>query len=209
MSGQFNEPQRSRILAGVSYIDKLLIDVDQILTAFSSTGFPKYRNPLTPAQVRVLRDYAHRLRQQTVHVLNALDINLPGPKLDCTHSIRVTLQFIQVAIEELAPERLRGYGDVPENLSELLAGGLQEMKGIARQMDSYLVQPVGGDFGARLARLSDAGGLAKLLTVLTRLIEKHGFIEFRARFQHSSIKLPPPHTTSHFLGASAPGSLHY
>jgi hypothetical protein len=38
----------------------------------------------------------------------------------------VTLQFIEVAIEELAPERLRGYGEVPRNLFQLLAAGLRD-----------------------------------------------------------------------------------
>jgi GTP-binding protein EngB required for normal cell division len=205
MPDKFNEPQRSRILAGVSYIDKLLIDVDQILTASSSPAFPKYRNPLTPAQVRVVRDYANRLRQQIVDVLNDLDISLPEAKLDCTHSTRVTLQFIEVAIEELAPERLGGYGDVPEHLRQLLAGGLQEMKGIVRQMDSYLVQPAGADFGARLAMLPDISGLASLLKATGRLVDKYGFVEFRATLSALVEKITTPAYEIAFFGRVSAG----
>ncbi len=205
MPEKFNEPQRSRILAGVSYIDKLLIDVDQILTASSSSDFPKYKNPLSPAQVRIVRDYANRLRQQIIRVLNDIDISLPGPKLDCTHSIRVTLQFIEVAIEELAPERLRGYGELPENLIQLLAGGLQEMKGIVRQMDSYLIQPADADISARLARLSDAGDIANLLGVLTRLVQKYGFVEFRAPLSALIEKIATPTYEIAFFGRVSAG----
>ena len=205
MPDKFNEPQRSRILAGVSYIDKLLIDADQILTASASPGFPKYTNPPTPAQIRVLRDYANRLRQHIVHVLSDLDVSLPGPKLDCTHAIRVTLQFIEVAIEELAPERLRGYGDVPSKLFQLLAGGLQEMKGIVRQMDSYLIQPADAGFSIRLARLSAAGNLADLLAALVRLVDRYGFVEFRATLSGLVEKIATPAYEIAFFGRVSAG----
>lgn len=204
-TSKLNEPQQSRILAGVSYIDKLLIDVDQILTASSSPGFPKYNNPLTPAQIRVVRDYASRLRRHIIGVLNDLDVNLPGPKLDCTHSIRVTLQFIEVALEELAPERLRGYGEVPKEFFQQLAGGLQEMKGIVRQMDSYLIQPLDAELSARLARLSNTGDLADLLAVLARLVEKYRFVEFRALLSALVEKISTPAYEIAFFGRVSAG----
>jgi len=119
---RFSEPQQSRILASVSYMDKLLTDVEEILTAASSHAFPKYKNPLTPAQIRTAKDCIKRLRQQITHVLKDLEIALPEAKFDSTHAIRVTLQFIEVAIEEISPERLVGYGRVPENFAYLLAG---------------------------------------------------------------------------------------
>lgn len=155
MPDQFNEPQRSRILAAASYMDKLLVDIDEILAASTSSAFPKYKNPLSPVQVRTMRDYTKRLRQQITRVLKSLEISLPEAKFDATHSVRVTLQFIEVAIEGLSPDRLAGYGEVPESLVNSLIGGLQEMKGIVRQMDSYLILGSEADLHARLTRLSD------------------------------------------------------
>ena len=176
----FNDPQKSRILASVSYMDKLLIDVDEILTSSSSESFPKYKNPLTPVQVRVARDYIKRLRQQIKQVLRGLEISLPEAKFDSTHSIRVTLQFIEAAIEEIAPERLVSYGKVPGSRVNLLAGGLQEMKGIVRQLDSYLIQRSDKNLSDRLARLSATGKLSELFATLAAIIDRHGFVEFRA-----------------------------
>src|SRR5579885_1474044 len=97
MSGreQFNEAQQRRLLASASYVDKLLTEIEQILSASDSGGFPKYRNPLTPAQIRVARDYIKRIRQQLVRVLADLGIDLPPPRFDSTHSIRVTLQCVR------------------------------------------------------------------------------------------------------------------
>lgn len=91
----------------------------------------------------------------------------------------MALQFIEVAIEELSPERLTGYGEVPDALMGPLARGLQEMKGIVRQMDSYLIQRPDADLSARVARLFQTGALTELLTVLSSVIDRHGFVEFR------------------------------
>jgi GTP-binding protein EngB required for normal cell division len=204
-SQHFNEPQRSRILASVSYIDKLLIDVEEILSAATSHAFPKYKNPLTPAQIRVAKDYISRLRQHILHVLKDLDIQLPPPKFDSTHSIRVTLQFIEVAIEEMAPERLVGYGEVPRNLTQRLAGGLQEMKGIVRQMDSYLIQRPEADLSLRVGKLPDNSTLTDLLSLLTKIIDHYGLVEFRSPLARILDKLETPTYEIAFFGRVSAG----
>jgi len=203
--GQFNEAQTSRILAGVSYMDKLLIDVDQIMAASDSQALPKYMNPLTPGQVRTIRDYIKRLRSQMVHVLHDVRISLPPPRFDSTHCIRVFLQFIEVSIESLAPERLAGYGEPPERLLPLLTGGLQEMKGIVRQMDAYLVQQPEADLSARLSRISETASPAGLLKEISAVIDRHGFVEFRAPLSRLAEKIENPVYEIAFFGRVSAG----
>jgi GTP-binding protein EngB required for normal cell division len=205
MPDRFNEPQRSRILAGVSYMDKLLVDIDEILATSDSNAFPKYKNPLSPVQVRTVRDYIKRLRQQITQVLKTLEITLPEAKFDSTHSARVTLQFIEVAIEGLSPGRLAGYGEVPENFLASLVGGLQEMKGIVRQMDSYLILRSEADLNARLTRLSDKGALTELLRDLAAIIDRHGFVEFRAPLSRLVDKVETPAYEIAFFGRVSSG----
>jgi GTP-binding protein EngB required for normal cell division len=160
---------------------------------------------LTHTQIRVVRDYINRLRHQITRVLNDFEIALPGPKFDSTHAIRVTLQFIEIAVEELAPERLTGYGKVPDSLCHLLAGGLQEMKGIVRQMDSYLIQPLDADVGLRSSRLSGAGELGELLSVLAGIIDRYGFVEFRASLSRLIEKIETPAYEIAFFGRVSAG----
>jgi GTP-binding protein EngB required for normal cell division len=205
MTEQFNESQRSRILAGVSYMDRLLADIEEILAASSAHVFLKYRNPLSPVQVRTLRDYSRRVRQQITQVLKSLEIPLPGAKFDSTHSVRVTLQFIEVAIEGLSPGRLAGYGEVPEAFANSLVGGLQEMKGIVRQMDSYLIQRSEADLNIRLTRLSDKGALAELLAELVAIIDRHGFVELRAPLSRLVEKIEMPSYEIAFFGRVSSG----
>ncbi len=204
-SEEFNEPQKRRLLSSASYIDKLLIDIEQILSASTSGGFPKYKNPLAPVQIKVLRDYIRRLRQQILHVLNELSVPVPEARFDSTFSIQVTLQFVEVALEEIAPERLTGYGSVPESLVKPLRGGIQEMKGIVRQIASYLSQRVEADLSSRLFRLSEAEADGGLLRELGSIIDRHGFIEFRALLSQLVEKIETPAYEIAFFGRVSAG----
>lgn len=202
---RFNEPQRRRLLSTASYIDKLLLDIEQILSASTSGGFPKYKNPLAPVQVRVVRDYIKRLRQQIVRVLADLDIPLPEPTFDSTWSIRVTLQFIEVALEEIAPHRLVGYGSVPESLVRPLAGGIQEMKGIVRQLDSYLSQRVEADLSNRLHQLGEKDADTVLLKRLGDILERYSLVEFRAPLAQLVERIESPSYEIAFFGRVSTG----
>jgi len=201
----FNEPQKSRLLASTSYTDRPLIDIEQILSASSSPGLPKYKNPLSPAQIRVVRDYIKRIRQQLVSVLTGLDVALPEPCFDSTHSIRVTLQFIEVALEEIAPEKLTGYGSVPQSLIAPLAGGIQEVKGIVRQLDSYVSQTFGADLGHRIGQLPQTDGDTDLLKQLGTIVERHNLVEFRAPLAHIIEKMATPAYEIAFFGRVSAG----
>ncbi|HTU46877.1 MAG TPA: dynamin family protein [Bryobacteraceae bacterium] len=202
---RFNEPQKRRLVSSANYIDKLLVDIEQILSASTSGGFPKYKNPLAPVQVRVVRDYIKRLRQQIVHVLANLDIQLPEPRFDSSFSIQVTLQFIEVALEEIAPHRLVGYGSVPECLVNPLAGGIQEMKGIVRQMESYLSQRIEADLSSRLLQLQEADVGANFLKVLGDILERYGLVEFRASLSQLVEKIESPTYEIAFFGRVSTG----
>lgn len=204
-SEEFNEPQKRRLLSSASYVDKLLIDIEQILSASTSGGFPKYKNPLAPVQIKVLRDYIRRLRQQILHVLNELSVPLPEARFDSTFSIQVTLQFVEVALEEIAPERLTGYGSVPESLVKPLRGGIQEMKGIVRQISSYLSQRADADLSSRLLRLSKDEADGGLLRELGSMIDRHGLVEFRASLSQLVEKIETPTYEIAFFGRVSAG----
>jgi small GTP-binding protein len=204
-SEEFNEAQNRRLLSSANYIDKLLMDIEEILSASISGGFPKYKNPLAPVQIKVVRDYIRRLRQQILEVLKGLNVPLPEARFDATFSIQVTLQFVEVALEEIASERLTGYGSVPEPLVKPLRGGIQEMKGIVRQISSYLSLHPDADLSSRLLRLSEAETDGELLQALGTMIDRHGLIEFRASLSQLVEKIETPTYEIAFFGRVSAG----
>jgi len=178
---ELNSAQRLHLVNSAEYADKLLADVESVLVASKSKSpFRKYKNALSPAQVKVVGDYIARIRAQMVRVLDAQGIPLPEPKFESIHAIRVTLAFVTVAFEECTANRMRGYGDVPEPKIHELNGLVDEMVNAVEKLDSYLMQGLGQDFEARLARLERAGGAVDLVKTLERIINDYGFVEFRS-----------------------------
>ena len=124
-------------MSSAQHADKLLGEVEAILAAASSkSAFKKYKNSLSPVQVKVIQDYVARIRAQMVRVLEAQDIALPEPSFESVHSIRVTLAFVRIAFQECTPDRMRGYGEVPESKIRELNGLVDEMVSAVDKLDS-------------------------------------------------------------------------
>jgi GTP-binding protein EngB required for normal cell division len=180
-AAELNSSQKFHLVNSAQYADKLLGDVESVLFASrSKSAFKKYKNSLSPAQVKVVEDYVARIRAQMVRVLEAQGIPLPEPKFESIFSIRVSLTFIKIAFEECTPNRMRGYGDVPESKIPELNGLVDEMVNAVEKLDFYLAQGLGQDLEARLARLERAGDAVDLIKKLERIINAYGFVEFRS-----------------------------
>ncbi|HTT23168.1 MAG TPA: dynamin family protein [Candidatus Sulfotelmatobacter sp.] len=173
-----NAFHKRHLLTSFKYVDDLLADVEAILfhTA-SKSPFPKYRGSLTPVQMKVVQDYIARIRAQMIHVLKSRGISPPEPQFRVIHSIKVNLEFADIAFDECRPAALRGYGDVPPSLIPELNGLVQEMKSLVRKLSIYVSQDQ--DLQARLQRLDRTGDEIELLKILERIIKERGLVEFR------------------------------
>lgn len=175
-----NSSQRLHLLSSSQHADKLLADVESILTASKSkSAFRKYKNALSPAQAKVVEDYVSRIRTQMVRVLESQGIGLPEPSFESVHSIRVTLAFIRIAFQECTPDRMRGYGEIPKDKVRELNGLVDEMVAAVEKLDVYLAQGLGQDLEGRLERLAKTGVDVALLRTLERIVNEHGLVEFR------------------------------
>jgi GTP-binding protein EngB required for normal cell division len=176
-----NESHKRHLLAECQHADKLLSDIEAILTAAASkAAFPRYRSDLSPRQAKVIQDYIARIRAQMVHALKAFDLQPPEPSFEAVHSIRTILTFLDIAFTELRPKYLRGYGEVPESAEPELHGLAEELEAIVARLGAYLAGGLGQDLEARLERLSRTGDEIELLKILERIISEHGLVEFRA-----------------------------
>jgi GTP-binding protein EngB required for normal cell division len=176
-----NSSQALHLVSSAQYADKLLADIESVLFASQSKSpFLKYKNRLSPAQVKVVEDYLARIRAQMVRVLEGLGVPLPEPRFESVHAIRVTLTFVRIAFQECTPDRMRGYGPIPETKVRELNGLVDEMVSAADQLDSYVAQGLGQDLQGRLERLDQSGGDVTVVKSLERIINDYGFVEFRS-----------------------------
>jgi GTP-binding protein EngB required for normal cell division len=175
-----NSSQKAHLLTSCQYADQLLAEAETILAASSSKSpFNKYNVELSPVQTKVVQDYIGWIRTQMLRVLESQGISPPAPRFGARHTVRVNLEFADIAFDECRPEAMRGYGEVPEFLVTELNGLVSEMSGLVRKLSSYLAQDLGRDLQGRLQRLEQTGAEIELLKTVERVINAHGLVEFR------------------------------
>jgi GTP-binding protein EngB required for normal cell division len=180
-ANSLNSNHERRLSVTCRYIDKLLADMESILSVSSSRlAFPQYIPDLTSVQRRVVEDYIGRIRAQLIRVLDGQNIERPSADIPVGRSLHSTLTFVDIAVEELKPEYMRGYGEVPPQAAVELNGIAGELQGLVRQLDHYLMRGTGENLQQRLERLEQTGDEVPLLRKLETVITEHGLVEFRS-----------------------------
>ena len=138
-SGQLNEYQARRLRVTCQYIDKLLGDIESILNSSESkAAFPRYSAEFSAEQRRTIEEYVARLRERIVRVLDAQGISAQQAPIPALHAITVALDAIGIEIEELMPEHMRGYGDLPEPAAKELSGIVEQLHELTSEFEAYL-----------------------------------------------------------------------
>jgi GTP-binding protein EngB required for normal cell division len=175
-----NAAQRQHLLVTCKHIDKLLGDVESTLKAASSkTVFPSYSNDVTPIQRKTIEDYTARVRGQLLQVLAGQSLQPEKPRISAIHSIHVNLTFVDIAIAELAPHYMRGYGPVSDTGIADLNGIVAELQSAIKELTRYVLQPRAGNLQERVQKLASQGWDVNGLRSLAEIIERHGLTEFR------------------------------
>jgi len=176
-----NPSQRQHLLITCKHIDKLLGDVESTLnSAASKTVFPNYVNDVTPVQRKTIEDYIARVRGQLLQVLAGQSLAPEKPRVSTIHSIHVNLTFVDIAIAELAPHYMRGYGPISEEGAADLNGIVSELQSAIKELTRYVLQPNTGDLRQRIEKLAREGWDVETLRTLSEIADRHGLTEFRA-----------------------------
>ena len=179
-AGLLNEFQARRLRVTCQYIDKLLDEIEEILhVTASKAAFPRFSPDVAPAQGRTIEDYVSRLRAQLVRVLDGQGIPREKPSIPASRAIHVALGTIDIAVEELKPHYMRGYGDLLEAAATELNGIVGELRSLVSKLDHYLAEGVGQDLKARLQRLEQKSNDLGLLSKIEEIVADRGLVEFR------------------------------
>ncbi len=175
-----NEYQARRLRVTCQHIDTLLADIEYILgEPESGTAFPRYVPDIPPAQRRTIEDHVARIRAQLVQVLDGQGIAREPPPFPASRSIHTALISIDIAVEELKPRHMRGFGDVHPTADAELNGIAGELHGLVARLDRYVAGGAGRDLGERLRRLEQEGNDLHLLATIERVVSARGLVEFR------------------------------
>jgi GTP-binding protein EngB required for normal cell division len=162
-------------------MDALLQNIEAVLNpALSKSVFPKYIQDIAPVQRKTIEDYLARIRAQLLRVLAGQAIEVEKPRITASHAVHTTLTFVEIAIEELSPSRMRGYGPVSETGTADLNGVMQELQSIVQQLHNYVLQRGATDLHDRLKQLDGRGSEIELLRKIEEVVTRRGLVEFRS-----------------------------
>jgi hypothetical protein len=134
-----NEHHRRRLLVSCQYVDRLLADIESVLAAEGSLSpFPKYVQDMTAAEKQLAQAHVARLRSQLVGLLKSRNVAVPAPVISARHSVLTSLAYIDIAVEELKPRYLGGYGPVPEAVVDELQKSVEAVQKSVKEAISSL-----------------------------------------------------------------------
>lgn len=176
-----NENHQRHLRATFQHVDNLLSEAERILiSADSASPFQEYSQDSTPVQRKVTHDYILRVREAMRRVLAESNIPLSPPISGALWAARSHVSFAGIAIAEIEPEPMRGYGKLAEADETALNKIVAELNAVLNRLGAYLAQGTDADLQTRLQRLEQTKDEVKLLRELERIITAHGLIEFRA-----------------------------
>lgn len=136
-----NEYQLRALFVTCRQIDKLLGEIEGVLSSSQSgSAFPKYFDDLSPLQRNLVDDYIRRTRADLLRIAAEHGFVPENEKIPASHSIHTTMTFIEIAIEELRPDKMRGYGMMSKAGAADLNELVQQLQVSAQQLHRYVPQ---------------------------------------------------------------------
>ena len=172
-----NENHKRRILSTLQYADKLLSDSLHVLAPSSRPLFPRNVDDISPAQYHWVEDYAGKIREQMGRLLERFEIERQPPATLSSWTLRTSLITLDIALEDMYPEQMRGYGEMDAAAAGDLSWTIQEIRRLVSQLRAFLSEA--SDAEARLqTRVLAEPSLGNLLDRIGRILARYGLVEF-------------------------------
>jgi hypothetical protein len=180
----FNDNHQRYLATRLLHLDESIAEALQKLAPPEEGALSqRYVADASLAQRRILQDYQAQLRFVIRRFIQQYQIPQRRTAVSGLKAFHVALTFAQIAVEELRPSYMAGYGalDAPDaQAADRLSADLQAL--LAR-MSAYLVQGQGGGLATRLEELDATREESALLRELDRIITDHGLVDLRAPLQ--------------------------
>lgn len=175
-----NESHKRRLVVTFEHVDKLLSEAYHHLDSAETTSpFQRYVPDSLPVQRKVIAAYMNRLSRMMEDVLRREGVPLPNPSVSAVWAYRTALMYARIAVEELAPKYMRGYGTLSSEAVRDLNSLTTELEAVLDQMNDFLAGGAGKDLQDRLRAHQDTVQEAEWLAVIDEVVTTHGLVEVR------------------------------
>ncbi len=141
MMTELNENHKRALLNAFKHIDHLFCEIETLLDLGNGKAcFPRYATDVHPAQRESLETNISEFRKTMCRILESKGISNHQTLMSTQHVIRVTLQFVGIAIQELRPVHMRGYGAPSKKAALELDDIVLKLRPMAKYIETALLQ---------------------------------------------------------------------
>ncbi len=137
MSG-LNEHHKRKILASIQYADKLLEESLQGSEEVQPFCFSEYFQDLAPAELMQVKTHIKDIRKKFAKLMEKCGIELEPPRFRRSWKIRANLISLDIALEDIYPKRLVGYGDLDPEAAKELTAAIDAIRDSVRRLVAFL-----------------------------------------------------------------------
>lgn len=132
---ELNPHQKRRIRATCQYIDALLSQIETILNPGDSHSlFPRYAMDFAPSLRLRIEGGIAQIRARMSQAMAQHDIVVEPPSIAAAQAIRSALNFVDIAVTELRPRYMRGYGVMSAAVAAELDTAADELEQLVTRM---------------------------------------------------------------------------
>lgn len=140
-----NESQERHLRVVCQHVDRLFCEIESILaSATSKSAFPKYISEISAADRHAIEESIDQIRAQLVRALQGQNLMLEKATIPDARAICATLDSIEIALDELKPKNMRGYGEVPESPAKELEIVAEELRRRVARLNHFVMAQSGG-----------------------------------------------------------------
>lgn len=182
MASGLNANHARALYAAAVAVDRLLADIEG-LAASSDSPFRRFVDDLSPVQKQVLIAFTRAAHVRMVGALARLGVPAPAPSGSARASARTALTFAEVALQEVEPSRLRGYGTLSPEADAAIERMLADLAATLGSVREFLAESAEDDLADRIGRLKDGVPHKSELAQLERTIRERGLVALRRPLQ--------------------------
>jgi hypothetical protein len=129
-----NENHKRRLLAAFQQMDKLLSQSENALASRPSGLYARYIHDMSASESRKMESSIEKLREQISGVLERFQVAFPPPSTPASWIIKTNLTSLDIAFEDLYPEKMQGYGKMDSKTAHDLTVSIEATRKLLKQL---------------------------------------------------------------------------
>ena len=135
---ELGENHRRRILVTFRHMDELLSQSLHVIAQAQSDLHPRHVQDISASKLLRIEKHIQLIREQMKKFLERFQIALPEPSTSSSWILKTNLTSLDIALEDLHPQKLKGYGEMDAAAARELTQTLQEIHKLVHQLHKTL-----------------------------------------------------------------------